>query len=93
VNDPIANKILSKITDSTKVPEAPADKEITTLFVGGITSQMTEADLHEKMGPFGKILKVDLLPKQNCGFVRFNLRENAEKAIQTLHDKLFIGEA
>ena len=36
VNDPIAKKILDKF-DIPKVPVAPTDKLITTLFMGGVT--------------------------------------------------------
>ena len=35
INDPIATKIINKIKEKTKVPEAPADLTISTLFVGG----------------------------------------------------------
>lgn len=90
VNDPIASKILSKVTEKPKVPEPPADESITTLFVGGVTSEMTSEELTDKMSPYGKVLKVDLLPKNSCGFVRFNQRESAVKAMQALFDKLYV---
>jgi pre-mRNA-splicing factor RBM22/SLT11 len=35
VNDPLAEKIADKIK-TFKVPEAPEDPNITTLFIGGI---------------------------------------------------------
>ena len=44
VNDPIANKILSKIKDKPQLPDAPTDMTITTLFLGGVDDQMSEAD-------------------------------------------------
>lgn len=78
VNDPIASKILSKIKERPKVPEKPLDQSITTLFLGGVTAEMTEAEVIDKMSPFGKILRSKLLPKHDCGFVCFNSRESAE---------------
>jgi hypothetical protein len=42
INDPVANKILSKIKEKSKLPEAPTDMSITTLFVGGVTEAMSE---------------------------------------------------
>jgi RNA recognition motif-containing protein len=32
------------------------------------------------------------MPKHNCGFVCFNSREAAQKCIETLSDKLYIGD-
>jgi pre-mRNA-splicing factor RBM22/SLT11 len=63
INDPVANKILSKIKEKSKLPEAPSDMSITTLFVVGVTEAMTEEDISEQMEPFGKVSKVKLMPK------------------------------
>ena len=41
VNDPLAEKIADKMK-SFKVPEAPSDKSITTLFIGGINNETTK---------------------------------------------------
>ncbi len=46
----------------------------------------------EKLNPFGKIVRSKLLPNNNCGFVCFNSRESAEKAMETLFDKLYVGD-
>ena len=42
------------------------------------------------MEKFGKIERMRLLHRQNCGFVCFYSREAAEKAIITLHEKFFL---
>jgi pre-mRNA-splicing factor RBM22/SLT11 len=34
INDPVAKKLLDKITERAKVPDPPADLNITTLFIG-----------------------------------------------------------
>ena len=44
------------------------------------------------MDKFGKIERLRLIARQKCGFVCFYSRDAAEKAINTLHDKLFIAE-
>lgn len=44
VNDPVANKLLDR---ASKLPslEAPPDKAITTLYVGGLDGKVLEQDL------------------------------------------------
>jgi len=42
------------------------------------------------MEKFGKIERMRLLHRQNCGFVCFYSRDAAEKAITTLHEKFFL---
>lgn len=32
------------------------------------------------------------MPKHDCGFVCFNSREAAQKCVETLSDKLYIGD-
>jgi hypothetical protein len=58
INDPVAKKIMDKISERAKVPDAPTDLNISTLFVGGFSSEMA-ADLPAKlkiaMEPVGKI--------------------------------------
>ena len=93
INDPIAKKIMDKIQEKTKVPEAPEDQNISTLFLGGITGEeITEEMVKEQMEKFGKIERMKLLHRQNCGFVCFFSREAAQKAISTLHEKFFLCE-
>lgn len=43
VNDPVAKKILSKMNLQQLTP--PEDKEIKTLWIGNITSEITEKDI------------------------------------------------
>ena len=44
------------------------------------------------MDTFGKIERMRLISRQKCGFVCFYSRDAAEKAIVTLHDKLYLSE-
>lgn len=47
INDPIAKKIMEKIEEKSKPPEPPEDKNITTLFLGGITEEMKDETVRE----------------------------------------------
>lgn len=81
INDPIATKILSNIKETPKEPATPEDMTISTLFLGGITCDMEASAFEEILARFGKIKRIKLVPKHNCGFVGFASREGAQKAI------------
>lgn len=44
VNDPVANKLLNQASSMPSL-EAPSDRTITTLYVGGLEGKVTEQDL------------------------------------------------
>ena len=44
VNDPVAAKLMKQANTMPKL-EAPSDKSITTLYVGGLEGKVTEQDL------------------------------------------------
>ena len=90
VNDPIAKKILDKF-DIPKVPAAPSDPLITTLFMGGVTPDITQTMVAEEMNPFGKVSRIKLESKNKRGFVSFENRESAESAMKSLHASLTIN--
>ena len=48
INDPVATKILSKIKERGKLPDPPEDKNITTLFLGGV-KDTTEDVIKEQL--------------------------------------------
>ena len=84
---------MDKIEEKNKAPAPPEDTSISTLFLGNITSdEITEEMVREQMEKFGKVERMRLLPRQNCGFVCFFSREGAEKAISTLFEKLYLCE-
>jgi RNA recognition motif-containing protein len=53
---------LSKVQD-TSLPLPPADLNITTLFVGGLTEKITEDILQEVMAVYGKVAKIKMITK------------------------------
>ena len=50
VNDPVANKMLDRVNTVGKL-EPPEDQSITTLYVGGLTPDMLESDIHVRIPP------------------------------------------
>lgn len=61
------------------------DLSNTTIFVGGIDSDVTEEDLHRAFCPIGNITSVKIPVGKRCGFVQFESRSSAENAIQKLN--------
>jgi pre-mRNA-splicing factor RBM22/SLT11 len=91
INDPIAKKILDRVKE-TNLPKAPEDMNITTLFLGGIEDILAEDELKAHFITFGKIKAVKVIPKSNCAFVCFHVREAAVKALETMYDRCYINE-
>lgn len=57
------------------------DPNNTTVFVGGLSSQVTEDELRRYFAPFGDITYVKIPPGKGCGFVQYVQRHSAEAAI------------
>lgn len=62
-NDPVAKKMLNRLENMPKL-EPPEDKTITTLFIGGVTDEISEEDLRDKFYAFGELASVK---KVRCG--------------------------
>lgn len=58
------------------------DPNNTTVFIGGLTPKINEAQLQALFAPFGNILTVKIPQGKNCGFVKYENRIDAEAAIQ-----------
>ncbi|XP_047338542.1 polyadenylate-binding protein RBP47-like isoform X3 [Impatiens glandulifera] len=57
----------------------------TTIFVGGLDSDVTDEDLRQSFSQYGEIVSIKIPSGIGCGFVQFSNRSNAEDAIQTLN--------
>uniref|UniRef100_A0A060T2H8 ARAD1A08470p n=1 Tax=Blastobotrys adeninivorans TaxID=409370 RepID=A0A060T2H8_BLAAD len=57
------------------------DPNNTTVFVGGLSSQVNEDELRRYFQGFGDITYVKIPPGKGCGFVQFVQRHSAEAAI------------
>ncbi|XP_073027870.1 polyadenylate-binding protein RBP47-like isoform X1 [Primulina eburnea] len=68
------------------VPQVQSDSDSsnTTIFVGGLDSDVTDEELRQHFAPFGDVLSVKIPAGKGCGFVQFANRSNAEDAIQRL---------
>jgi pre-mRNA-splicing factor RBM22/SLT11 len=93
INDPVAKKIMDKISERAKVPDAPTDLNISTLFVSGYSAEQASelpAKLKIAMETVGKIEQIKVVAKHSCAFVCFNSRESAERAMEAMFDRFFI---
>ncbi|AGO12774.1 AaceriADR307Wp [[Ashbya] aceris (nom. inval.)] len=58
-----------------------ADPNNTTVFIGGLSSLVTEEELRAYFQPFGQIVYVKIPVGKGCGFVQYVDRSSAENAI------------
>lgn len=91
VNDSLATKMITKIKKHEK-PDAPENKKITTLFIGGVDEDLEETDIVEFFKKYGKVMGIRVRHKSKCAFICFDERSSAELAIDHLFNKLFIKE-
>ena len=57
------------------------DPTNTTLFIGGLSSSVTEEDLRVLFGRYGDTVYTKIPPGKGCGFVQFVQRPAAEAAM------------
>lgn len=69
----------------TQASQSGSDLSNTTVFVGGIDSDVTEEDLRQSFCQFGDVISVKIPVGKGCGFVQFANRNSAEDAIQKLN--------
>ncbi|CAO1614482.1 unnamed protein product [Parajaminaea phylloscopi] len=65
-------------------PSSALDPNNTTVFVGGLSSLLSEDTLKTFFSPFGAIAYVKIPPGKGCGFVSFIRKADAEKAIERM---------
>ncbi|XP_022746463.1 polyadenylate-binding protein RBP47-like [Durio zibethinus] len=69
----------------TQGSQSDDDSNNSTIFVGGLDSDISDDDLRQPFSQFGEIILVKIPPRKGCGFVQFASRKNAEDAIQGLN--------
>ncbi|TPX70911.1 hypothetical protein SpCBS45565_g01390 [Spizellomyces sp. 'palustris'] len=67
------------------------DPTNTTVFVGGLNTQITDEELRSFFAPFGEIIYTKIPPGKQCGFVQFVHRQSAELAIQQMNGFMIGG--
>ena len=91
IKDPVAKRIMDEYNDN-KIPLPPNDQTITTLYISGITdNSIKEKDIYQIFNKYGDIKGIKLLLETYCAFVTFVNREDAEKCIEDLYNKLTIN--
>ncbi|KAI8088294.1 hypothetical protein BDF21DRAFT_450017 [Thamnidium elegans] len=65
--------------------QQPTDPNNTTVFVGGLSSPVTEEELGQHFAPFGEVSYVKIPPGKGCGFVQYVTRQSAEQAIEKMN--------
>lgn len=61
------------------------DPSNTTVFVGGLSSPVSEDELLQIFSPFGEVSYVKIPPGKGCGFVQYVHRSSAEQAIERMN--------
>ncbi|CAL8465319.1 g4854 [Coccomyxa elongata] len=89
VNDPVANKMLARVDAMPRI-EPPEDREIKTLYVGGLSPEVEDQDLRDHFYPYGEVSSIKILAARHCAFVTFATRQAAERAAQELQHKLIV---
>ena len=69
------------------------DPTNTTLFIGGLSSQVNEDQLRALFGQFGDIIYVKIPAGKGCGFVQFVLRTSAERAMNAMNASILGNSA
>lgn len=68
-----------------------ADPKNTTVFVGGLSSEVNDQTLYALFKPFGIIQQVKIPPAKNCGFIKYSKRQEAEDAIASMQGFIIGG--
>lgn len=69
------------------------DPTNTTLFIGGLSSAVSEDQLRALFGRFGDIIYVKIPAGKGCGFVQFVLRTSAERAMAAMNGSVLGNSA
>ncbi|EYU37704.1 hypothetical protein ABFS82_02G031600 [Erythranthe guttata] len=69
------------------VPQGQAENESsnTTIFVGGLDSDVTDEELRQAFVSSGEVISVKIPAGKGCGFVQFANRNGAEDALERLN--------
>jgi pre-mRNA-splicing factor RBM22/SLT11 len=90
-NDPVAQRMLNRTNKAHKLKK-PEDKSITSLFLTGIESDITEKDIRNFFYAFGEIKSVVIIYKSKCAFVNFATRSGAELAVEKAYNNCNIND-
>jgi hypothetical protein len=71
---------------------SPMDKNIKTLYISGLDGPelIEEKDIRENFEPYGKVTEIKINRKQDCAFITFQNRNEAELTAESLYNRLNI---
>eukprot|EP00890_Picochlorum_soloecismus_P004348 jgi/Picsp_1/4914/NSC_02278-R1_protein len=87
------NAILAQQSLMTQPHPSDLDPTNTTLFIGGLSSQVVEEQLRALFSQFGDIIYVKIPQGKGCGFVQFVLRAAAEHAMAAMNGRILGNSA
>ncbi|KAL5730800.1 Polyadenylate-binding protein rbp45 [Ranunculus cassubicifolius] len=90
VGQPQYPKATYQNTDATQNENDPNN---TTIFVGGLDSNVTDDHLRQVFSQFGELVHVKIPVGKRCGFVQFSTRPCAEEALLMLNGTQLGGQS
>lgn len=87
--DLLAEKYLDRAKKQAELTP-PEDEGVTSLWVGGLTPQVTQADLRDKFYGYGELGEVKMMTERRCALVTFLMRSSAEEAAKGLYRNLSV---
>ena len=75
------------------MPPCHGCRAITTLYIGDLIPDISEADLRAAFAKYGTLTEVAKTRGKPFAFVSFETRASAEKAAAATHNRLFIKSA
>lgn len=92
--DPVADKLWKRIEKMPDSIKPPGDRTITTLFLKGVTDSVSETDLNAYFYQFGPIQNITTIGQKNIGFIQYQNRADAERAMTNIHGQtILVGGA
>lgn len=87
--DALAEKYLDKAKKQMEL-QPPEDQGVCSLWVGGLTPNISQDDLRDQFYEYGEIADVKMMTERRCALVTFLTRAAAEEAAKGLYRKLSI---
>lgn len=88
-----SNQMIQNLQNLQMIHPSDVDPTNTTLFIGGLSSQVVEDQLRILFGQFGDIIYVKIPQGKGCGFVQYVLRSSAEHAMLAMNGKVLGNSA
>lgn len=88
--DDLTKKYLGKMKSMHLELPLPQDQTITTLWLGNVEADITEADIREAIYAYGQIIGMHMVRNAKCCFVEFASRQMAEYAASQLYNALVV---